>query len=131
MTDKRMAKNPEFYVRPILYVSDVSLSTAHYCEKLGFQKDWGDDVFAQVSIHELELLIGCAKTLDMPKSRSTISVSMHVPSKLNVLYENLIRSGAQIVNPPREVDWQKATYELSLEDLDGNVLLFWAAMGDT
>tara|TARA_Y100001934_G_C11966923_1_gene592183 strand:- start:103 stop:498 length:396 start_codon:yes stop_codon:yes gene_type:complete len=131
MTDKRMAQIPEFYVRPILYVADVSLSTAYYCEKLEFEKDWGDDVFAQVSILDLELLIRCAKTLDMPKSRSTISVSMHVPSKLNDLYENLIRSGAQIVNPPHEVDWQKATYELLLEDLDGNVLLFWAAMGDT
>ena len=36
----------EFYMRPISFVKDVEASVSYYCEKLGFDKSYGDATFA-------------------------------------------------------------------------------------
>jgi hypothetical protein len=38
-----------------------------------------------------------------------------------------VKRGAKVKSPPFAVIWQADTYQLDVEDLDGNVLVFWGA----
>ena len=115
----------EFYTRPIFFVEDVASSVNYYREKLGFRKSWGDEVFAQVERGGLEIMLGDKSLEPNPSVRSVLSMSLREPERLGELHQQFRTLGARIVSPPAEVSWQRGTLELKVEDLDGNILLFW------
>jgi hypothetical protein len=63
----------------------------------------------------------------MPRAAtpSVVSMSLHDDKELGALHRELEGRGARVVTPHFEVIWQKGIYEFDVEDLDGNVLIFW------
>ena len=107
----------------LLFVENVEASVGYYCEKLGFNKSYGDDTFAQVERNGLEIMLG-RKDLEPGASSGTVlSMSLRSPDGLGDLYQRFKGNDARISSKPYEVAWQKGTYELRVEDLDGNILL--------
>ncbi len=53
-------------------------------------------------------------------------MSLHDPQKIGALYRKLKDCGAKISAPPFEVAWEKDLYPLDVDDVDGNVLVFWS-----
>jgi predicted lactoylglutathione lyase len=119
----------EFFSRPIFRVRDVAASLDYYCEKLGFTVEWSHGkeapIVAQVEREGITIILDSGSVMPKPAATSVLSMSMHQPEKLGELHRELERRGAKIVAPPFAVIWQKGTYELDVEDLDGNVLIFW------
>jgi catechol 2,3-dioxygenase-like lactoylglutathione lyase family enzyme len=119
----------EFYTRPILSVRDVGASIRYYCEKLGFAPVWAfpEDaaILAQVGRKGLELILDAGSAIPRAATPSVVSMSLHEPRQLGELYRELQHRGARIAAAPFEVVWEKGLYELDVEDLDGNVLVFW------
>ncbi len=119
----------EFYTRPILCVRDVGASIAYYCEKLGFEKSWefGDEkpFIAQVSRKGLDVILDSGSTIPRPARPSVLSMTLHEAEKLGALWRELEARGAKIASAPFEVVWEKGLFQLDVEDLDGNVLVFW------
>ena len=121
----------EFYMRPVLFVENVEARARYYCEKLGFSKSYGDRLFAQVERNGLEIMLG-QRDLDPSGSSNTVlSQSLRDPDRLGDLYQLLKKRGARVSSEPYEVAWQHGTYELRVEDVDGNVLLFWGNKPDS
>jgi predicted lactoylglutathione lyase len=121
----------QFWVRPILRVRDVESSVAYYCEKLGFRKGWqhgeGKLICAQVGNDVLDIILDRASVMPKPEGPSVLTFSLGEPEQLGALYRDLQDRGAKILSPPFPVVWQKGTYELDVEDLDGNILIFWGS----
>ena len=119
----------EFYMRPILGVHDVGASTAYYCAKLGFAKHWefpaDEPIIAQVGRNGLDIILDFESALPRASVPSVLSMSLHEPDKLGALYREFKDRGAKISAAPFEVVWEKDLYQLDIEDLDGNVLVFW------
>jgi catechol 2,3-dioxygenase-like lactoylglutathione lyase family enzyme len=119
----------EFRTRPILRVRDVAASIAYYCEKLGFEKHWehGSDplTVAEVGRNGLGLILDSQSVLPKPTGSSALSIVFDKPETLGKIYRELKDRGAKIVAHPFPVVWQEDTYELDVEDLDGNLLTFW------
>jgi len=119
----------EFFTRPLLFVQNGRASVAYYCEKLGFSKDWehgGEKVIiAQVSRDGINIILDATSVLPKAGRPSVLSVSLEDPKKLQALYREFLDKGVKIRNPPFEVIWQKDLYQFDVEDLDGNVLVFW------
>jgi hypothetical protein len=115
----------EFYMRPILFVDDVEASVGYYCDQLAFSKSYGDATFAQVERNGLEVMLGHKELEEGTTTKAVLSMSLRDPGKLGELHRQFRDCGAKIVTPPIEVQWQKGTFELRGEDLDGNLLLFW------
>jgi len=119
----------EFRTRPILRVRDVAASIAYYCEKLGFEKHWehGSDpvTVAEVGRNGLDLILDSQSVLPKPAGASVLSIVFDKPEILGKMYREFEDRGAKIVSHPFPVVWQEDTYELDVEDLDGNVLTFW------
>ena len=118
-----------FYTRPIFHVRDIVASIAYYRDALGFRKDWdsGDDppVIAQVSRDGLDIILNCQSVIPRAAVPSVLSMSLHAPETLETLHKELRDRGAKIVKAPFEVVWQPGTYQFDVEDLEGNVLIFW------
>jgi len=127
--EKDAPAKAEFWIRPIFCVRDVASSIDYYVEKLGFQKGWvhgGDKpIVAQVGRNEIDIILDSASAMPRPAMPSVLTFSLREPEKLGALYRDLKDRGAKIIAAPYEVQWQKGTYELDVEDLDGNVLVFW------
>lgn len=123
----------EFYARPMFRVRDVELSITYYCRKLGFTTSWksGDDnpIIAQVSRNGLDVILASGEVTPSAGLPSVLSLSLHQPGNLEALHREFVDRGARIVSAPFEVDWQEGTYQLEVEDLDGNVLIFWGSGG--
>jgi hypothetical protein len=115
----------EFYMRPVLFVDDVDASVSYYCNQLAFQKSYGDATFAQVERNGLEVMLGHKELEQGTTTRTVLCMSLRDPGKLGEPHRQFQESDAKIVTPPTEVKWQKGTFELRVEDLDGNLLLFW------
>lgn len=121
----------EFYTRPILCVRDVGASINYYCEKLGFSRAWQfppeDDkpIIAQVERSGLYVILDSRSVLPRAAAPSVLSMSLHAADKLGALHQEFKDRGAKITTLPFEVIWQKDVYQFDVEDLDGNVLLFW------
>ncbi len=119
----------EFYTRPILCVRDVGASMTYYCEKLGFAKNWefpvDKPIIAQVGRNGLEIILDSESTIPRASAPSVLSMTLHASDKLGALYRELKDRGANISAPPFEVVWENDLYQLDVEDLDGNVLVFW------
>jgi hypothetical protein len=116
----------ECFVRPVFRVRDVVASVAYYCEKLGCRKRWdyGADgpVIAEVERGELSVILASGSVVPKPAGGSVLTLSI---GKLGELHRELVERGANIVTPLFEVVWQKNTYQFDVEDLDGNLLVFW------
>ena len=123
------------WARPVFRVSDVAQSIAYFCEKLGFDKDWdeggSDSAIAQVSRSGVELILD--KNTYFPKASvpSVISLTLNdFPERpaLDALYREFLVAGANVTKAPFKVHWDPKVFEMDVEDLDGNVLLFWGYM---
>jgi catechol 2,3-dioxygenase-like lactoylglutathione lyase family enzyme len=119
----------ELWTRPIFRVRDVEASIAYYCEKLGFNKhgEHGEDrlIIAEVGRSGLDLILDSSSVLPRPAAPSVLTLSLHKPETLGALHREFQERGAKIVAPPFAVIWQEGSWELDVEDLDGNVLVFW------
>lgn len=120
----------EFFARPILRVRDVRASVAYYCDALGFTKEWehgaGDTlIIAQVSRRGIDVILDAASVLPRPGSTSVLALS--ADERLGAVHQELAGRGAKITRAPFEVVWQAGVYQFDVEDLDGNVLIFWGA----
>ena len=122
----------EFLMRPIVEVADVEASVEYYCSKLGFEKVWshGDEklVIAQVQRRGIELILQHGSVVPSSKSPAVIAMSMYAENRLGDLHEELTKRGAVIRKPPFPVIWQHGVYQMEIEDLDGNLLLFWGEL---
>jgi hypothetical protein len=120
----------KFFVRPVLCVRSVEASLAYYCEKLGFSKNWdhaGSDglIIAEVGRDEISVILDCGSVLPRPATPSVLSVSVDKPETLAELHREFTDRGAR-VGAPFAVVWQKNINQMDVEDLDGNILMFWA-----
>ena len=124
----------EFYARPMFRVRDVERAVAYYCERLGFAKDWdsGDDrpVMAQVGRNGLDVILASRSVTPRAGVPAVLCLSLHEPGNLEALQRELEDRGARIVATCFEVAWQEGTLQLEVEDLDGNVLIFWGERRD-
>ena len=116
----------DFYTRPILSVRDVRSSIAYYCDKLGFEKNWdfGEEilVIAQVGRNGLDIILDAESAIPRAAVPSVLSMSV---GDLGALHKELQDRGAKITAAPFAVQWQEGINQFDVEDLDGNVLVFW------
>jgi hypothetical protein len=116
----------KYFVRPVFRVRDVAASIAYYCEKLGCQKRWdhGQDgpIIAEVERGDLSVILDSGSVLPKPAGNSILTLSIEA---LGALHQELVGRGARIVTAPFAVVWQENTFQFDVEDLDGNLLVFW------
>jgi hypothetical protein len=121
-------KKPDFFTRPVLSVRDVALSVAYYCDKLGFTVAWshGDPLaIAEISRPGVELILQNGTSVPSSRVPAVLALSLHDHLNLNDLWQDLAKRGAIIRATPFPVPWQEKVHQLEVEDLDGNLLLFW------
>ena len=116
----------EYFIRPVFRVRDVAASVAYYCEKLGCTKRWdhGADgpIIAEIERGDLSVILDSGSLVPKPAGPSVVTLSIENPREL---HRELVGRGANIVTPPFEVVWQKNTLQFDVQDLDGNLLVFW------
>ena len=119
----------EFYTRPILAVGDVTASVEYYCEKLGFTKMWSapdtNPIIAQVGRNGLEIILDSQSLIPKSSVPTVLSMTLHQAEQLGSLYHEFKSLGVKITVTPFEVVWEKGLYQFDVEDLDGNILIFW------
>ncbi len=118
-----------FWPRPIFFVRDLAASLRYYCDVLGFEMKWahGDDrpCIAQVDRDGIELILDQDSDLPAASPRSVIAMELHAYDQLGALHDELQAAGARVTAAPFEVHWAEKTMQMDVEDLDGNVLIFW------
>jgi uncharacterized glyoxalase superfamily protein PhnB len=118
----------KYFVRALFRVRDVAASVAYYCEKLGCTKRWehGDDrpIIAEVERGDLNVILDSASVLPKPAGPSVVTLSLN-PATFEELHRDLAARGATITAPPFPVIWDEGIQQFDVEDLDGNVLVFW------
>jgi catechol 2,3-dioxygenase-like lactoylglutathione lyase family enzyme len=116
----------KYFIRPVFRVRDVAASVAYYCDKLGCRKRWdhGADrpIIAEVERGDLSVILDSESVVPKPTGPSVLTLSVE---NLGELHRELFWRGAKIARPLFEVIWQKNTCQFDVEDLDGNVLVFW------
>lgn len=101
---------------PILRVENLSASIDYYVKTLGFELDWEvSGIFASVSRGKATLFLA---EKDQGHAGGWVWIGV---SDAAALHEDYARRGARIRHPPTNYEW---TYEMQVEDLDGNVLRF-------
>jgi len=99
---------------PIVRVRSLSASVDYYIRVLGFKLDWENPgLMASVSRGRFGLFL-CEGDQGNPGSWVWIGVS-----DAEALFEEYRAKGAKIRHPPTNYAW---TYEMQVEDPDGNVL---------
>lgn len=99
---------------PIFRVQNVPASVDYYVRVLGFKLDWQNaDFFASVSRGRFHLFLSQG---DQGNPGSWVWIGV---SDAEALLEEYRASGAKIRHPPTNYEW---TYEMQVEDLDGNIL---------
>lgn len=99
---------------PVLRVRDVQASIAYYRDALGFEVRWGaGEGFACIARDRCTLFL-----TDDRQSQPRMWVWVGVED-VRCLHEQYVAAGAKIRNPPNNFEW---TFEMQVEDLDGNVL---------
>lgn len=125
----------EFYTRPILAVQDVTASINYYCEKLGFTKVWSSPdeapIIAQVDRNGMGIILDSASVIPRASNPSVLSMTLHQADQLGALYRELKNNGAKITATPFPVVWDEKLYQFDVEDLDGNILVFWGDAPDS
>ena len=98
---------------PILPVRSLAASLEYYVRVLGFKVDWQTPYFASVTRGRCGLFL-CEGDQGHPGTWVWIGVG-----DAGALCEEYRGTGAKIRHPPTNYEW---TYEMQVEDLDGNVL---------
>jgi|SRR5882724_907781 len=130
MAEDKSDQEPEGknFLRPMFRVRDVAASVAYYCEKLGCTKRWDHGkerpIIAEVERGDLAIILDSESVVPKPQGPSVITLSLHRPT-LGDLHRELAGRGAKIIAAPFAVIWQANTYQFDVEDLDGNILVFW------
>jgi catechol 2,3-dioxygenase-like lactoylglutathione lyase family enzyme len=124
-----------FWSRPVVRVSNLAMSLAYYCERLGFATDWDeggpDSAIAQVSRNGFSVILDRKAYFPKAGLPSVISLTLaDAPDRpaLDALHRELVGLGARVTRAPFKVHWDPHVYEINVEDLDGNVLMFWGHM---
>ena len=121
---------PDFWMRPVLSVANVRESIDYYCNKLGFSLAWssGDESklwIAEVQRPGVELILQNGTSVQSSSVPSVLALELHTHLSLQRLHDELVARGALVRKAPFAVEWQADVYQMEVEDLDGNVLLFW------
>ena len=115
--------------RPVLPVKDVGASIAHYCDVLGFVKEWhwsdddggafdkGAPIFAYVYRGHFQLFLARRSPPIQPVE---IVVGVTTVDGVDRVYAEYQSSGATIVEPPAARPW--GTYDMKVRDPDHHVL---------
>ena len=125
----------KLWARTVFRVSDVAQSIAYFCDKLGFDKDWDeggpDSAIAQVSRSGVELILDNKTYFPKAGVPSVISLTLNdlvERPALDALHREFLAAGAKITKAPFKVHWDPNVFEMDVEDLDGNILMFWGYM---
>ncbi len=100
-------------MNPILRVTDLAASLDYYVAKLGFKVDWQTPFFASVSRGKCHIFLSVG---DQGHLGSWVWIGVE---DADALFGEYQANGARVRNPPTNYEW---TYEMQIEDLDGNVL---------
>ncbi len=100
---------------PVFRVESVRAAVDYYVTRLGFHRNWGDDLFASVSRDKCGIFL-CEGDQGHPGTWVWIGVNDAV-----ALEAEFRANGAKIRHPPTNYPW---ALEMQVEDLDGNVLRF-------
>ena len=124
------SEKPDFFSRPILAVADVSAGVDYYCSKLGFSLSWtGCDaehpVIAAVERAGICLILDAGSALPASSRPAVVAAELFEHVNLAQLHAELSQRGAKVRRAPFQVPWQPKVHQLEVEDLDGNLLLFW------
>src|SRR5262245_5982738 len=121
-----------FGIRPILCVDNVVRSIEYYVDSLGFRLGWawsgekqrflqpgekGTPTFALVGRGQVQLMLS-QKSLGAPGMWLHLDVDK--AELLDSLYEEWMRRGARILEPPRRRPW--GMYEMRVQNLDRHTL---------
>ena len=135
MPNEQKARTGKLWSRPVFHVDNVIESVSYYCEKLGFEKDWiesgSDPDVAQVSRNGATVILDGATYFPKAARPSVLTVTLNdAPSRpaLDALHRELLGAGAKVARAPFKVHWDEHVYEMVVEDLDVNVLMFWGNM---
>jgi predicted enzyme related to lactoylglutathione lyase len=102
-------------VNPILRVQNLSASIDYYVHKLGFKIDWQSPWMASVSRGRCHIFLSEG---DQGNPGSWVYIGVE---DADALFNEYQTKGAKVRHPPTNYEW---TYEMQIEDLDGNVLRF-------
>lgn len=112
------AISQQWYMRPVLFVSDVQRAIAFYVGTLGFEKKWheadGNGTVCQVDRGGCEIIL-CEDAARQDRSRLFVELDRDGIDELR-------REIAERSLPATETWWGYAT--LRIADPDGNELLF-------
>ena len=120
MTTEAAGRAPvhQWYMRPVLFVADVSRAIRFYVDVLGFEKAWHSDEgtgnVCQVDRGDCEIIL-CEDASRRDRGRLFIELTAAARAELR---RELVQRGAQT----RETWWGYDT--LQVDDPDGNELLF-------
>ena len=136
-------KNTLDWARPKFQVRDLSESLRYYCAKLGFTIRWvfggaehnstpaGDlkipdaPMIAEVERNGIEIILDQNSSQPAAAVPSVICVELHDYDTLDLLHEKMCASNAKVTTAPFKVDWAEDTMQMEIEDLDGNIIVFW------
>lgn len=131
MTDQELEED-EFLPRTVLTVADVEKSIDYYCSKLGFETAWsyredGEDqlMIAEVYRGGIQLIVQKDSAVQGSQGPVVTAISFYKERQLPHFHEELVERGALIRRAPTPVPWQEGVHQMEVEDLDGNVFLFW------
>ncbi len=102
-------------VTPIVRVRSLAASIDYYVKVLGFKVDWGgsEGFFASVSRDRCHIFLSQG---DQGNPGAWVWIGV---GNAAALFKEYRASGAKVRHPPTNYEW---TYEIQVEDLDGNVL---------
>ncbi len=128
MTEQESEEN-EFLVRTVLTVADVEKSVEYYCSKLGFETAWshGEDqlMIAEVYRGGIQIILQRDSAIQGSQGPVVTALSFYKEGQLPRFHKELTERGARITRAPVPVPWQAGVHQMEVEDLDGNVFLFW------
>lgn len=130
------AATPEFWTRPVLHVRNLRKSITYYCHHLGFVTDWLDTsssepACGQVSRGGLSIVLNEGAAFPKASVPAVLSLTLKDSPEapgLEALHRELVAAGGRVSRAPVKVHWDEQVYEMYVEDLDGNVLMFWGNM---
>ena len=107
---------------PILRVTDMGRSVEYFIRVLGFEREWGDQVFASLRRGEAVLMLAAG---DQGRGGAWLYVGVE---DVDTLCEEIQPRGAVIRLGPANYPW--GARELHVEDPDGNVIRFGSGATD-
>ena len=105
-------------INPYLNVSDISESLRYYVDVLGFEQyiETPNLGIVERDRHQIHL--------SLPKGENTPHRVWVGVENIEVLFEQYKENGVKISQEPTNYSW---AYQMTIEDLDGNLLIFGSA----